>query len=110
LEKWMVVFSSANTLSRISWQLAQNFSVLVNSSAVLNPPQKTTPAMKPASTSTPSPNTELGRRSTSHNSTTKAHVRASQDRRAAAAGSTALIGVLPARHGSAWYRYRRNRW
>src|SRR3954471_1468834 len=105
LEKWMVVLSSANTLSRISWQPVQNFSVLVSSSAVLKPPQNTTPATKPASTSTPSTNTELGRRNTSHNSTMKFHRRASQDR-GGAAGSTALIGVLPGSPGSAWCRYR----
>src|SRR5436190_7816891 len=81
LEKWIVGFSSENTLSRISWHPVQNFSVLVSSSAVLNPPQNTTPATKPANTSTPSPNTELGRRSTFHNSTTKAHSRANHDRR-----------------------------
>src|ERR1700712_2431500 len=81
LEKWIVGFSSANTLSRISWQPVQNFSVLVTSSAVLNPPQNTTPATKPASTSTPSPNTELGRRRTSHSSTIKAQSRVNHDRR-----------------------------
>src|SRR5689334_9552412 len=52
----MVGFSSANTLSRISWQEVQNFSVLVNSFAVLKAPQKIMPAAKPASTSTPRPN------------------------------------------------------
>src|SRR4051794_18681127 len=98
LEKWIVGFSSANTLSRISWQPVQNFSVLVSSSAVLKPPQNTTPATKPANTSTPRPNTELGRRSTSHNSTTNAQNRPSQDRRGAA-GSTVLIGALPAWRG-----------
>ena len=72
LVKWMVDFSSANTLSRISWQPVQNFSVLVSSSAVLKPPQKITPATKPPSTSTPSLNTELGRRSTSHSSSDEA--------------------------------------
>src|SRR6266536_5941793 len=81
LEKWMVDFSSANTLSRISWQPVQNFSVLVSSSAVLNPPQNTTPATNPANTSMPSPNTELGRCSTSHNSTITPQRRASHDRR-----------------------------
>src|SRR6478752_7187029 len=98
LEKWIVGFSSANTLSRISWQLVQNFSVLVSSSAVLKPPQNTTPATKPASTSTPSPNTELGRRSTSQSSTMKPQTRASQERRGTA-GSAALIGDHPARRG-----------
>jgi hypothetical protein len=88
-EKWMVDFSSANTLSRISWQPVQNFSVLVSSSAVLNPPQNTTPATKPASTSAPSPNTELGRRSTSQSSMTNVHSRASHD--GGAAGSTTLL-------------------
>jgi hypothetical protein len=94
----MVVFSSENTLSRISWQLVQNFSVLVSSSAVLKPPQNITPAKKPAKTSTPSPNTELGRRSTSHNSTMKLQRRTSHDRRGAA-GSTTLIGALPVSRG-----------
>jgi hypothetical protein len=105
LEKWIVGFSSANTLSRISWQPVQNFSVLVSSSAVLKPPQNTMPATKPANISTPSPNTELGRRSTSHNSTTKNHSRASHDLHGAA-GSTVLIGVPLARRGSAWRRCR----
>src|SRR6478752_8762201 len=67
-EKWIVVFSSSNTFSRISWQEVQNFSVLVSSSAVLNAPQNMMPAMNPPSTSTPSANTELGRRSVSHRS------------------------------------------
>ena len=35
------------TLSRISWQLMQNFSVLATSIAVLNLPQNSTPAIKP---------------------------------------------------------------
>src|SRR3982751_4887494 len=105
----MVVFSAANTLSRISWQPVQNFSVLVSSSAVLNPPQNTTPATKPASTSTPSPNAELGRRSTSHHSTTNPQIRPSHDRRGAGR-STALIDVPPELHGSASYRCRRNHW
>src|SRR6476620_6553799 len=43
----MVVFNSEKTLSRISWQLVQNFSVLVNSSAVLNAPQNMMPHTKP---------------------------------------------------------------
>src|SRR5438046_9224918 len=98
LEKWMVVFSSANTLSRISWQPVQNFSVLVTSSAVLKPPQNTTPATKPANISTPSPNTELGRRNTSHNSTTKVQSRASRDRRGKP-WSAVLIGALRAWSG-----------
>src|SRR6478736_1019777 len=101
LVKWRVDFSSWNTLSCISWQLVQNFSVLVNSSAVLKAPQNTTPATKPASTSTPSPNTELGRRSTSHSSTTKPQIRAGDDRRDAAAGSVALICGLPVSRGPA---------
>src|SRR3954447_1957232 len=95
LEKWIVGFSSANTLSRISWQPVQNFSVLVSSSAVLKPPQNTTPATKPANTSTPSPNTELGRRSTSHNSTTNRQLRLRADGRRNAVGSTAVIGARP---------------
>src|SRR5258707_987110 len=103
----MVVFNSENTLSRISWQLVQNFSVLVNSSAVLKAPQNTTPATKPASTSTPSPNTELGRRITFHSSTAKVQIRASNEGRDAA-GPVALIGVLPVPRGSARYRYRQN--
>ncbi|MNU07712.1 hypothetical protein D3C72_2534300 [compost metagenome] len=49
----MVVFSSAKTLSRISWQPVQNFSVFVSSIAVLKPPQNTMPATKPATVSTP---------------------------------------------------------
>src|SRR6478736_2079657 len=98
LEKWIVDFSSANTLSRISWQPVQNFSVLVNSSAVLKPPQNTTPATNPANTRTPRPNTELGRRSTPHNSTTKAQSRANHDWRGAA-GSTALIAAPRAQRG-----------
>src|SRR3954470_396403 len=93
LEKWIVGFSSANTLSRISWQPVQNFSVFVNSNAVLKPPQNTTPATKPANTSTPSPNTDLGRRNPSHNSTTKVQTRASHDRRGAP-WSAALIAAL----------------
>src|SRR4051794_29521867 len=105
LLKWMVVFISANTLSRISWQPVQNFSVLVNSIAVLKPPQKMIPATKPANTSVPSANTELGRRSTSHNSTTNAQSRASHDGRGAS-WSAALIGVLWGHRGSAWRRYR----
>src|SRR3954453_20130932 len=68
LEKWIVDFNSANTLSRISWQEVQKFSVLVSSSPVLKAPQNITPATKPASTSTPRLNTLLGRRSTVHNS------------------------------------------
>src|SRR6266704_3823239 len=40
LEKWMVDFNSANTLSRISWQPVQNFSVLVSSCAELKQPHK----------------------------------------------------------------------
>src|SRR4029079_19206941 len=103
----MVVFSSENTLSRISWQPVQNFSVLVSSSAVLKPPQNTTPATKPASTSTPSPNTELGRRSTSHSSTTKPQIRAADDRRDAAAGSVALISGRPGSAGPAGGPLRR---
>src|SRR4249920_1994907 len=99
-EKWMVDFSSANTLSRISWQLVQNFSVLVSSSAVLNPPQKITPATKPASTSTPSPNTELGRRSTSHKSRTNLHIRVSREV-GGAAGAAVLIGAPPGWRDSA---------
>ena len=81
LVKWIVDFSSANTLSRISWQPVQNFSVLVTSSAVLKPPQKITPATKPASTSTPRLNTELGRRSTSHSSTREAQTAPARTRR-----------------------------
>jgi hypothetical protein len=80
---------------------------LVNSSAVLNPPQKITPARNPASTSTPSPNTELGRSSTSHNSSMNRHARASNDGRGAA-GSAVLIAVHPGWRGSAWSRCRRN--
>src|SRR3954466_4999394 len=96
LEKWGVDFNSANTLSRISWQLVQNFSVLVISSAVLKPPQKMTPATKPASTRTPSPNTELGLRSTFHSSTTNVQIRASIDRRG---WLMSLIDFPPAQHG-----------
>src|SRR5205085_10749526 len=91
LEKWTVDLSSANTLSRISWQPVQNFSVLVSSSAVLKPPQKITPATKPASTSTPRLNTELGRRSTPHNSQTKPHTRRGNDARGGR--SAAVIAV-----------------
>src|SRR5688572_6439052 len=47
LVKWMVGWISWYTLSRISWQPMQNCSVLVSSIAVLNPPQKITPAAKP---------------------------------------------------------------
>jgi hypothetical protein len=42
-----VLFSSAKVLLRISWQPVQNASVLVASIAVLKPPQKTMPPMKP---------------------------------------------------------------
>src|SRR5262249_15463033 len=67
----MVDFNSAYTLSRISWQETQNFSVFVSSSAVLKAPQKNTPAKNPPRTSKPSAITELGCRNTSHNSSTK---------------------------------------
>src|SRR3954451_4958577 len=97
-EKWIVDFSSAKTLSRISWQPVQNFSVLVSSRAVLKPPQNTMPATKPASTSTPSPNTELGLRSTSHSSTTNLQIRTNSDDRCSGE-SFAVIGVPPARRG-----------
>src|ERR1043165_2229005 len=73
LEKWIVDFSSANTLSRISWQPVQNFSVLVISSAVLKAPQNTTPAINPASTRSPRLNTELGRRSPPQSSSADRH-------------------------------------
>lgn len=94
----MVDFNSANTLSAISWQPVQNFSVLVSSSAVLKPPQNITPATKPASTSTPSPNTELGRSSTSQSSTTKRQARARKPG-CGAEGSAALIGDHPGPSG-----------
>src|SRR3954454_22893476 len=103
LEKWIVDFSSEKTLSRISWQPVQNFSVLVTSSAVLKPPQKMTPATNPASTSTPSPNTELGRRSTSHSSTTKNQTCLGRDGRG---GSSELIAARPAQCGLAWRQCR----
>ena len=91
----MVDFSSANTLSRISWQPVQNFSVLVSSSAVLKPPQKITPATKPASTSTPSPNTELGRRSTSHSSTHEAQTAPHEPRVARRLSAVVVIAGHP---------------
>ena len=47
LVKWIVCFSSWKTLSCISWQEVQKVSVLVSSKAVLKPPQKMIPAMKP---------------------------------------------------------------
>ncbi len=92
LEKWMVVFNSAKTLSRISWQEVQNFSVLVSSSAVLKPPQKITPAAKPASTNMPSPKIELGRSSTSRSSIAKFHTRRNNPGR----GSGLSIAVIGA--------------
>src|SRR5574343_61047 len=46
----MVLRYSAKTLSFISWHEMQNCSRLVYSSAVLKPPQKTTPAAKPIAT------------------------------------------------------------
>ena len=49
LVKWIVPFSSSKTLVFISWQLTQNFSVLVASRTVLKPPQKNTPATNPPS-------------------------------------------------------------
>jgi len=45
-------FELGEDVSRISWHEVQNVSVLVSSSAVSKPPQKITPAAKPASTST----------------------------------------------------------
>ena len=48
LVKWIVALISSETLSRISWQVVQNCSVLVASTAVLKPPQKTTPRDKAA--------------------------------------------------------------
>src|SRR5215468_10682632 len=91
----MVDLSSANTLSRISWQLVQNFSVLVNSSAVLKPPQEMTPATKPASTSVPSAKTELGRVSTPHNSKAKSQHRARKRRFAFGSSAVVVIGGHP---------------
>src|SRR5262245_45390082 len=83
LVKWIVVFSSSNTLVRISWQLTQNFSVLVSSSAVLNAPQNRMPAINPASTSAPRLNTVLGRRSTPQMSQPNAHARDQNEGRGA---------------------------
>src|SRR5215470_17190365 len=103
----MVDFNSANTLSCISWQDVQNFSVLVTSSAVLNAPQKITPATKPPSTNAPSPNTELGRISTSHSSRVKFHARLIIPT-FGGGRSSVLIAVHPARRGRASCRYRRN--
>ncbi|MND89064.1 hypothetical protein D3C80_811070 [compost metagenome] len=48
----MVSRYSTKTLSFISWQPVQNFSVLEASMAVLKPPQKMTPPKKPISSST----------------------------------------------------------
>src|SRR5262249_37196122 len=98
LVKWMVDLSSANTLSRISWQNVQNFSVLVSSSAVLKPPQKITPATKPARTRTPRPNTELGRTNTPHNSTANCRILVKSPG-LEAGFSSVLIERLPARRG-----------
>src|SRR5690606_16736401 len=50
-----VFCSSGSRLSCMVWQLRQNSSVLVTSSAVLKPCQASTPATKPPVTSTPSP-------------------------------------------------------
>ena len=52
-EKCTVCVSSWYTLSCISWQETQNFSVLVTSSAVLKPPQKITPQTNPPSVRKP---------------------------------------------------------
>ena len=62
LVKWMVPFSSAYTLSRISWQPVQNFSVLVSSIAVLKAPQNRMPPMKPPIVKKPRLKCTLGRR------------------------------------------------
>src|SRR5262249_54233129 len=89
-----------------SWQEVQNFSVLVTSSAVLNAPQKITPATKPPSTNAPSPNTELGRISTSHISRVKFHARLIIPT-FGGGRSSVLIAFHPLRRGRASCRYRR---
>src|SRR5215467_10320995 len=103
----MVVFSSPNTLSRISWQEVQKGSVLVSSKAVLNAPQKRMPAMKPPSTRAPRLNIELGRRSTVHISRANASARRQIE---GCENSVAVIAAPPwAKRASEAYRYRRSR-
>src|SRR5689334_22030861 len=83
----------------------QKLSVLVASKAVLNAPQKMIPATKPASTSAPRLNTELGRRSTLQISRAKATARRHSD---GCETSAVVISALQARLALVACRYPRS--
>jgi hypothetical protein len=101
----MVDFSSAYTLSRISWQDTQNFSVFVSSSAVLKAPQKVTPAKNPPMMRMPNAIAELGRLNTSHSSSAKLMRRLELGFR----GSSATVIAGPrAEYCSVTNRYQQN--